>query len=31
MYNAQGKLMRDLAPQHEAHWFELYGKVAPDR
>jgi signal transduction histidine kinase/ActR/RegA family two-component response regulator len=28
MYNAQGKLMRDLAPQHEAHWFELYGKVA---
>lgn len=28
MYNAQGKLMRDLAPQHEAHWFEMYGKVA---
>ncbi|HTC50510.1 MAG TPA: ATP-binding protein [Steroidobacteraceae bacterium] len=28
MYNAQGKLMRELAPQHEAHWFELYGKVA---
>ena len=26
--NAQGKLMRDLAPNHEAHWFELYGKVA---
>jgi signal transduction histidine kinase/ActR/RegA family two-component response regulator/PAS domain-containing protein len=28
MYNAQGKLMRDLAPDHEAHWFEMYGKVA---
>src|ERR1700684_794075 len=28
MYNAQGKLMRDLAPNHEAHWFELYGQVA---
>lgn len=20
--------MRDLAPQHEEHWFEVYGKVA---
>ena len=28
MYNAQGKLMRDLAPDHEAHWFEIYGRVA---
>jgi PAS domain S-box-containing protein len=26
--NAQGKLMRDLAPNHEAHWFEIYGKIA---
>ena len=26
--DAQGKLMRDLAPNHEAHWFEIYGKVA---
>ena len=26
--NAQGKRMRELAPQHEAYWFELYGKVA---
>ncbi|MGC1457173.1 MAG: PAS domain S-box protein [Steroidobacteraceae bacterium] len=26
--NVQGKLMRDLAPDHEAHWFEIYGKVA---
>ena len=28
MYNAQGKLMRDLAPNHEEHWFEIYGKIA---
>jgi PAS domain S-box-containing protein len=28
MYNAQGKRMRELAPNHEAHWFETYGKVA---
>jgi len=20
--------MRDLAPQHQAHWFEIHGKVA---
>jgi len=26
--NARGKLMRDLAPEHETHWFEIYGKVA---
>ena len=26
--NARGKLMRELAPAHEAHWFEIYGKVA---
>ena len=26
--NAQGKLMRDLAPDHEPHWFEIYGKIA---
>ena len=26
--NAQGKLMRELAPDHEAFWFEMYGKVA---
>jgi len=25
---AQGKWMRELAPQHEEHWFEVYGKVA---
>ena len=28
LHDAQGKLMRDLAPDHEAYWFEIYGKVA---
>jgi PAS domain S-box-containing protein len=28
LQNAQGKLMRELTPNHEARWFELYGKVA---
>jgi PAS domain S-box-containing protein len=26
--DARGRLMRELAPDHEAHWFELYGHVA---
>ncbi len=26
--DAQGKRMRELAPQHEAHWFEVYGRIA---
>ena len=26
--NAQGKLMREIAPDHDAHWFETYGRVA---
>ena len=26
--DAKGKLMRDLAPDHESHWFEIYGNVA---
>ena len=26
--NAQGKLMRELAPLHEQHWFEIYGRIA---
>ncbi len=26
--NAVGRRMRDLAPLHEAHWFEIYGKIA---
>ena len=28
LHDAKGKLMRSLAPNHEAHWFEIYGKVA---
>jgi PAS domain S-box-containing protein len=28
LHDAQGKLMRELAPDHEEHWFEIYGKVA---
>jgi two-component system, sensor histidine kinase PdtaS len=28
LHAAQGKLMRDLAPEHEAYWFEMYGKIA---
>lgn len=28
LVNAQGKLMRDLAPDHEQHWFDIYGEVA---
>ncbi len=28
LHDAQGKLMRDLAPDHEQHWFDIYGKVA---
>ena len=28
LHNAQGRLMRELAPDHEAHWFEIYGKIA---
>ena len=26
--DAVGKRMRELAPDHEAHWFETYGRVA---
>ncbi len=26
--DATGKWMRDLAPDHEPYWFEIYGKVA---
>jgi PAS domain S-box-containing protein len=28
LHDAQGKLMRELAPDHEQHWFDFYGKVA---
>jgi PAS domain S-box-containing protein len=26
--SAQGRLMRQIAPDHEEHWFEIYGRVA---
>ena len=28
IHDAVGKRMRELAPDHEAYWFETYGKVA---
>jgi len=28
LIDAQGKRMRELAPKHEEHWFETYGKIA---
>jgi diguanylate cyclase (GGDEF)-like protein/PAS domain S-box-containing protein len=28
MIGAQGKRMRELAPRHEEHWFEIYGRIA---
>lgn len=28
LVKAQGKRMRELAPDHEEHWFEIYGNVA---
>jgi PAS domain S-box-containing protein len=28
LVGAQGKRMRELAPKHEEHWFEIYGKIA---
>jgi PAS domain S-box-containing protein len=26
--DAQGRRMREIAPAHEDHWFEIYGKIA---
>jgi PAS domain S-box-containing protein len=26
--DARGKLMRELAPDHEQHWFDIYGRIA---
>ena len=26
--NAQGRRMRELVPEHDEHWFEIYGRVA---
>ena len=28
LHEAEGKLMRELAPSHEEYWFEIYGKIA---
>jgi signal transduction histidine kinase len=28
LIDAVGKTMRELAPMHETHWFEIYGRVA---
>ncbi len=28
LIGAQGKRMRELAPGHEEHWFEIYGRIA---
>ncbi len=28
LVDAQGKSMRELAPSHEEHWFETYGRIA---
>jgi signal transduction histidine kinase len=28
LVDAVGKRMRELAPSHESHWFEIYGEVA---
>ena len=28
LHQAVGKTMRELAPNHEQHWFDIYGKVA---
>ncbi len=26
--NARGRTMREIAPQHEEHWFAIYGRIA---
>ena len=28
LHGAEGKLMRNLAPAHEEHWFQIYGRIA---
>ncbi len=28
LVNAKGKRMRELAPDHEQHWFDIYGNIA---
>jgi PAS domain S-box-containing protein len=26
--HAKGRLMREIAPEHEQHWFDMYGRIA---
>ena len=28
LHDARGRLMRELAPEHDEHWFQIYGKIA---
>jgi diguanylate cyclase (GGDEF)-like protein len=28
LHQAQGKTIREMVPNHDVHWFEIYGKVA---
>jgi len=28
LHDAEGKLMRSLAPEHEEYWFQIYGRIA---
>lgn len=28
IHNARGRSMREIAPLHEEHWFDMYGKIA---
>lgn len=28
LINASGKTMKDLAPEHEQYWFDIYGRIA---
>src|SRR5690349_12394107 len=31
LHQAAGRRMRDLAPTHEEHWFQIYGEIARTR
>ncbi|MGZ7109470.1 MAG: PAS domain-containing protein, partial [Methanobacterium sp.] len=28
LYDATGKTVREMVPEHEEHWFEIYGEIA---
>lgn len=28
LIGAEGRLIRELSPRHEAHWFDIYGRIA---